>query len=72
MKEQIILLPMQSKAGCLRVEKTIHKHFSSTINETFPWACLFNNIILMYTAHAALSWGTAVSFVLVKDSCMNF
>lgn len=55
MKEQIILLLMQSKAGCRTVEKTIHKHFSSTINETFLWACLFKDIILMYTAHAALS-----------------
>lgn len=55
MKEQIILSLMQSKAGCLTVEETIHKHFSSTINETFLWGCLFNTISLMYTAHAALS-----------------
>lgn len=55
MKEQIILSLMQSKAGYLTVEKTIHKHFSSTINETFQWGSLFNNIILMYADHAALS-----------------
>lgn len=55
-ERKIILSLMQSKSGCLIVgKKAIHTHFSSTINETFQWGCLFNNIILMYTVHAALS-----------------
>lgn len=47
MKEQNILSLMQSKAGCLTVEKTIDKHFFSTINKIFLWGCLFNTIILI-------------------------